>query len=219
MYKGIIFDLDGVLTDTAAHHFQAWKALAEHLNVQFTEQDNEALKGVGRLDSLLRILKKGNLDPTNYDLDALMAKKNALYLKEVQTLTPSDRYIGVAEQLTALRKKGYLLGVASASKNAALVLDKIALTDYFDAIGDATLVKQSKPDPEIFLQVAERLKVEAKLCIGVEDAQAGIDAIISAGMFPVGIGTAEQLPKASIVYAATHELNIEHIETFCGKTP
>jgi beta-phosphoglucomutase len=211
--KAIIFDLDGVLTDTAVHHFHAWKALAEHLGVSFNEQDNEALKGVSRLDSLLRILDKGGLDPAQYDLESLMAKKNALYLEEVNKLTPADQFPGVAELLRELRAQNYLLGVASASKNAALVLSKIQLIEYFDVIGDAAAVAHSKPAPDIFLQVAERLAVAPEHCVGVEDARSGIEAIISAGMFPVGIGQADQLVQAKLIYSNTNQLSIEDIIT------
>lgn len=211
--KGIIFDLDGVITDTAVHHYHAWKALAEKLGVSFNEQDNEALKGVGRLDSLLQILEKGGLSPQDHDLDALMAEKNALYLEEVNKLTPEDQFEGVADLLKQLRQDGYLLGVASASKNAALVLEKIQLTQCFDVIGDASIVKLSKPDPEIFLQVAERLQLAPEQCVGVEDAQSGIEAIISAGMFPVGVGQSSQLPKAKVLYSQTKLLNMEDIKT------
>lgn len=216
--KGVIFDLDGVLTDTAVHHFHAWKALAEQLGVSFNEQDNEALKGVSRRDSLLRILEKGGLNPKDYPLEELMNQKNALYLQEVHKLTPDDQFMGVAELLASLRADGYLLGVASASKNAALVLEKLQLTHYFDAIGDASAVTRSKPDPEIFLQVAERLNLPAAQCVGVEDAQSGIDAIISAGMFPIGIGSAEQLPKAQIIYSTTKQLNLADIHAINHST-
>lgn len=207
MIKAVIFDLDGVLTDTAHYHFQAWQALAHSLGIAFNEQDNEQLKGVDRLGSLRMILAKGQLQLDADAENALMAEKNAHYLQLIANMSEADLFTGVRPLLTALKQQNIKLAVASASKNANFVLQRLGIYDEFDAIADAALVKASKPDPEIFLQAAARLGIAVEHCLGIEDAAAGVSAINSAGMQAVGIGDAGVLHEALIVYPSIDALD------------
>ncbi|CAM5224818.1 beta-phosphoglucomutase [Alishewanella longhuensis] len=213
MIKAVIFDLDGVLTDTAHYHFQAWQALAHSLGIAFNEQDNEQLKGVDRLGSLRLILAKGQLSVDDATEQQLMAQKNAHYLKLIANMSEADLFSGVRPLFTALKQRGIKLAVASASKNADFVLQRLGIYNEFDAIADAALVKASKPDPEIFLQAAARLGVAPAQCLGIEDAAAGVSAINSAGMQAIGIGDAEVLHEALRVYPNIEALDIATLLT------
>lgn len=213
MIKAVIFDLDGVLTDTAHYHFQAWQALAHSLGIAFTEQDNEQLKGVDRLGSLRLILAKGQLSVDDATEQQLMAQKNAHYLKLIANMSEADLFSGVRPLFTALKQRGIKLAVASASKNADFVLQRLRIYNEFDAIADAALVKTSKPDPEIFLQAAARLGVAPAQCLGIEDAAAGVSAINSAGMQAIGIGDAEVLHEALMVYPNIEALDVATLLT------
>lgn len=187
--QAFIFDLDGVLTDTARLHYLAWKRLSDELGLQFDEQQNEALKGVSRLGSF-EIILANNGKSEAYTLaqkEALAERKNEYYRALVETLTEEDILPGIAELLGELRKAGIPTAVASVSKNAPRVLERIGLADTFDVVADAARIRRSKPDPEIFLTCAEQLGVEPSACIGIEDSQAGIDAIVHGGMYAVGI--------------------------------
>jgi len=213
MIKAVIFDLDGVLTDTAHYHFQAWQALAHSLGIAFNEQDNEQLKGVDRLGSLRLILAKGQLSVDDATEQQLMAQKNAHYLKLIANMSEADLFSGVRPLFTALKQRGIKLAVASASKNADFVLQRLGIYNEFDAIADAALVKASKPDPEIFLQAAARLGLAPAQCLGIEDAAAGVSAINSAGMQAIGIGDAEVLHEALRVYPNIEALDIATLLT------
>lgn len=213
MIKAVIFDLDGVLTDTAHYHFQAWQALAHSLGIAFTEQDNEQLKGVDRLGSLRLILAKGQLSVDDATEQQLMAQKNAHYLKLIANMSEADLFSGVRPLFTALKQRGIKLAVASASKNADFVLQRLGIYNEFDAIADAALVKASKPDPEIFLQAAARLGVAPAQCLGIEDAAAGVSAINSAGMQAIGIGDAAVLHEALMVYPNIEALDVATLLT------
>ncbi|MCS4309288.1 beta-phosphoglucomutase [Rheinheimera pacifica] len=198
--RAVIFDLDGVLTDTAIYHFYAWKALADELGIAFTEHDNEQLKGVDRLGSLRWILQKGDLTLSTADEARLMQQKNAHYLELIDHITPDNLYPGVQPLFAELKRSGIKIGLASASKNAAFVVERLGIATQFDYIADANQVTNSKPDPEVFLLAASGLGVAPQHCIGVEDALAGIEAINRAGMKAIGIGDAKVLSGASKVY-------------------
>ena len=198
--RAVIFDLDGVLTDTAIYHFYAWKALADELGIAFTEHDNEQLKGVDRLGSLRWILQQGGLTLSSEDEARLMQQKNAHYLELIDHMTAADLYPGVQPLFAELRQSGIKIGLASASKNAAFVVERLGIAVQFDYIADANQVVNSKPDPEVFLLAAKGLGVAPEHCIGVEDALAGIEAINRAGMKAIGIGHAKVLSGALKVY-------------------
>jgi len=213
-FEAVIFDLDGVITDTAEYHYLAWKALGEDLGIPFERAFNETLKGVSRMDSLERILALGGRqnDFTLVEKEELATKKNDHYVRLIQDVTPADILPGIEQFLTDLRANGYKIGMASASKNAFAVTDSLGLNDYFDHIVDAAKVVNSKPDPEVFLKAAEFIGVEPAKCIGVEDAAAGVTAINDAGMFAIAIGNDEGLKHAQIVLESTAELTITVIE-------
>lgn len=198
--QAVIFDLDGVLTDTAIYHFYAWKALADELGITFTEHDNEQLKGVDRLGSLRWILQKGGLTLGEAEETRLMQQKNAHYLELIDHITPDNLYPGVQPLFAELKHSGIKIGLASASKNAAFVVERLGIAAQFDYIADANQVTNSKPDPEVFLLAASGLGVAPQHCIGVEDALAGIEAINRAGMKAIGIGDAQVLSGALKVY-------------------
>jgi beta-phosphoglucomutase len=198
--SAVIFDLDGVLTDTAEFHFIAWQAIANKLGVAFDKEDNEKLKGVDRVNSLKYILAKDNLIVDNNKFEDLLREKNAQYLTLIDGIGPSHLFDGVLSCFSTLKKANIKIGLASASKNASLVITKLGIEHLFDFIGDAASVTNSKPAPDIFLSVAQGLKVLPESCIGVEDAVAGVSAIKSANMFAVGIGDAKVLTQAELVF-------------------
>ena len=209
--RAVIFDLDGVLTDTAIYHFYAWKALADELGIAFTEHDNEQLKGVDRLGSLRWILQQGGLTLSAAEEARLMQQKNAHYLKLIDHITPANLYPGVQALFTELQQSGIKIGLASASKNAAFVVERLGIAAQFDYIADANEVVNSKPDPEVFLLAAKGLGVAPEHCIGVEDALAGIEAINRAGMKAIGIGDAKVLSGALSVYPSVKAIKFEEL--------
>jgi beta-phosphoglucomutase len=211
--QAFIFDLDGVITDTAEYHYLAWKTLGEELGIPFTREFNEELKGVSRMDSLEKILALGGRqgDFTGAEKEALATKKNEHYVHLIANISPNDILPGIKELLAEIKEKGYKLGLASVSKNAFAVMDSLGLKQEFDVIVDAATIAKGKPDPEIFLTAAKLLNVEPSACIGIEDAAAGVDSIKDAGMFAVGVGSEESLAKADIIYSSTKELSYEGI--------
>ena len=206
--QALIFDLDGVLTDTAEFHFIAWQAIAFQLGLSFTAADNEALKGVDRQGSLQLILDKGELTLSEEQFEQLLFAKNQHYLQLIDDISPENLFPGVLDCFVALKAAGVKIGLASASKNAAFVVDKLGISELFDFIGDANAVAKSKPAPDIFLSVAAGLGLAPEVCIGVEDAVAGVTAIKAAGMFAVGIGERSILTEADIVFASTEQLDL-----------
>ncbi len=190
MIKGFIFDLDGVLTDTAAYHFEAWKQLADELGLRFTIRDNARLKGISRLASFEVMLEVNNAQDryTPEEKAALADRKNGYYQQLVEKITPADILPGVADFLGAAKAAGLKLAVASASKNAFRVLELLGLKETFDYVADARYVVNPKPHPEVFLNCVEALGLQPEECVGFEDALAGIQAIHAGGMFAVGIG-------------------------------
>ena len=189
--KGIIFDLDGVLISTDKFHYLAWKQLADKLGIPFSEKDNEQLRGVSRMESLELVLKN---DPTVKLTDeekiAAAEEKNECYREYLKTMTPDDVSAEVRETLTALREMGYKLAVGSSSKNAKFILKQTDLTSYFDAIADGNDIKNSKPDPEVFLTAAGFIGLDPSVCAVVEDAEAGLEAAVAAQMLPVAYASA-----------------------------
>ncbi len=211
--KALIFDLDGVLTDTAKYHYLAWKKLADELGFYFDEEINELLKGVSRINSFEIILQKNNA--TNAfspeEKETLANKKNEYYKEMIEQLTPNDILDGILPFITEARNSGVKCAVASISKNAQRVLELLKISDMFDYIADAALVKKPKPDPEIFLTCANALGFKPNECIGIEDAQAGIESIHNAGMLSVGINVAVTSITPDIVLKSTSELNFKEI--------
>lgn len=197
--KALLFDLDGVLVDTARFHFLAWSRLAEELGVPFTEEQNEQLKGISRVQSLEKILSWGNLSGTPQEKQAWMDRKNGWYLDRVNTMTPADVLPGVLPFLQEARSYGMLTAIGSASKNARLILERTALLEHFDAVVDGTHTTASKPDPEVFVLGARALETAPGQCLVVEDSRAGIEAAKRAGMFSLGIGQQEVLGDADHV--------------------
>ncbi|AET58534.1 beta-phosphoglucomutase (beta-PGM) [Paenibacillus terrae HPL-003] len=212
--KAVIFDLDGVITDTAEYHFQAWGSLAATLGIPFDREFNEQLKGISRTESLDKILGRGNRSEAySYeDKRELAARKNTEYQRLISAVTPADVLPGIHALLTELRDARIGIALASASKNAAFILERLELTHYFDSVVDVTAIRHGKPDPEIFLTGAANLGVQPADCIGIEDAQAGIQAIKSAGMFAVGVGTPLQMQGADMMVATTAELSLRMLE-------
>lgn len=199
MIEACIFDLDGVIVDTAKYHFIAWKALAEELGFTFTVEDNERLKGVSRMKSLDILLEIGGLQFSDEEKHAMAEKKNTLYVSYIEKMTPDETLPGVPEFLQELRNEGIKIALGSASKNSPMILDRIQLSGMFDVVVDGNSITEAKPNPEVFLKGAERLGVSPENCIVFEDAIAGIEAARNANMFCVGIGEPETLGMADFV--------------------
>jgi len=211
--EAVIFDLDGVITDTAEYHYLAWKQLGEELDIPFDREFNETLKGVSRTDSLERILTLGGKQDafTAQEKEALATKKNDHYVTLIQHISEQDLLQGIIAFLDEIRATGLKIGMASASKNALTVVEALGVRHYFDDIVDAATVAQSKPHPEVFLRAAEALGVAPERCIGVEDAAAGITAIHAAGMYAVGVGPETTLHEADYRVDSTDLLSLEQI--------
>ncbi|MBF2474927.1 beta-phosphoglucomutase [Listeria seeligeri] len=211
---GVIFDLDGVITDTAEYHYRAWKELAKQVGITINREFNENLKGVSRMDSLERILAYGGrLGDFNDEEKSEMANwKNELYKEMITDIKPTDILPGVVSFLDELKMAGVRTAVASASKNAETILEALKIRDQFDFVVDATEIKNSKPNPEIFLKALELLALSADVCVGLEDAAAGIDSIKGAGIRAVGIGDAKILSHADIVLEGTEQLRLKTLE-------
>lgn len=197
--KGCIFDLDGVVVDTAKYHYQAWKRLANELGFEFDESHNERLKGVSRMRSLEILLEVGGLSFPQEKMEQLAARKNEWYVEYISRMTPNEIFPGSKELLEELRAKGIKLALGSASKNTPLIMDRIGLKDHFDAIIDGNIISIAKPAPDIFLAASKAIGVEPPCCIVFEDAEAGVEAAINAGMRVVGIGNPQVLKRANLV--------------------
>ena len=200
-YMGGIFDLDGVLVDTAKYHYLAWKELAKELGFDFKKEQNEALKGVSRMHSLELLLEAGGLSGkfSKEEMEKLADKKNAIYVAYIQQLEKSELFDGVEQLFCQMKQKGMQIALGSASKNAGLILDRLDIRKYFDVVIDGTLVKKPKPDPEVFLLAAEKMKLSPECCIVFEDSVAGLEAAKKAGMKAVGIGDPKTLTMADVV--------------------
>jgi beta-phosphoglucomutase len=207
-FKAVIFDLDGVITDTAHYHYLAWKALAESEGVHFDHAFNENLKGVDRMGSLNLILAGSDKTYSMEQKLALAERKNKQYVELIATMSEADLLPGAIEALASVRAAGLKIGLASVSKNAFTVLDRLGIRDRFDYVVDAALIANSKPHPEIFLNAAAALGVAPEDCLGVEDAVAGVASIKSAGMFAVGVGSPDVLTQADRIIPSLLEFRL-----------
>jgi len=195
--RGFIFDLDGVVTDTAEYHYRGWKRLADEEGIPFNRKDNEALRGISRRESLLLLLK-GRPYP-EAKLQQMMELKNRYYLEFIKEITPRDLLPGVEALLAEMRAAGLKIALGSASKNAAEVIDRLGIREFFDAISDGYSVEQHKPAPDLFLHAAAQLHLPPPACVVVEDAQAGIEAARAGGFYSIGLGPAERVGSADLV--------------------
>ncbi len=218
MLKAVLFDLDGVITDSAQYHYQAWKMLADRLNIPFDEAYNEKLKGVSRMDSLNLILRNGGKEESysQEEKDALADEKNNNYKELIKQITPDDILPGIKELLIELKDHNVKTCVCSVSKNAFFIIDKLGLNGYFDHITDAAKIKNAKPDSDIFAIGAYVLGAKPEECVGIEDAKAGIEAIKKAGIKAVGVGTPEQMKEADLVLESTGKLNYSILNDLVG---
>lgn len=207
--KAFILDLDGVITDTAEYHYQAWRRLAEEEGIPFSREENESLRGVSRKESLLLLLKGRSLSQER--LQEMMDRKNRYYVESIQKISPHDFLPGAREMILGIREKGLLLGLASASKNARTVLKNLKITDLFHTISDGYSVEETKPSPQLFLYTAKNLGVLPEDCAVVEDAESGIEGALRAGMFVIGIGPEERVGKAHLYYESVDQFNLEEI--------
>ena len=211
MIKGFLFDLDGVIVDTAVFHFQAWRRLAQKLGGDFTEEQNEQLKGVSRVDSLKKIIEWTGATVSDEEFQTLMVEKNEWYLELVQGLGPQDALPGALNFLQTAYDQGIKIALGSASKNAPMILEKLGITPLFTAIIDGNNVVNGKPHPEVFLKGAEALGLEPSECVVFEDSIAGVQAAKTGGMSSVGIGDAETL-QADIHFTALGDTTPEALE-------
>jgi beta-phosphoglucomutase len=208
-FKAVIFDLDGVITDTAHYHYLAWKRLADSVDAPFDAAFNEQLKGVDRMGSLELILARA---PRTYTLDEkrkLADAKNRHYQELIATMTPRDLLPGALRALEDVRAAGLKIGLASVSRNAFTVLDRLGIRDRFDDVVDAATIANGKPHPEIFLTAAAHLGIDPKDCLGVEDAAAGVASIKDAGMVAVGVGSPDVLYRADRVIRSMEAFRLE----------
>lgn len=197
-YDGVIFDLDGVICFTDHYHYLAWKALADSLGIDFDESKNDRLRGVSRMESLEIVLEGYHGAPlTDAEKTALADRKNALYRQSLQTMSPKDLSDEVRGTLNELRSRGLKLAIGSSSKNTPLILERIGLAGFFDAVSDGNNITRSKPDPQVFTMAAEMLHLPAEKCLVVEDALAGLQAAAAGGFASAGLGPAAQSGKAT----------------------
>ena len=211
--KACLFDLDGVIVDTAKYHFIAWRHIARKLGFDFTEAQNERLKGVSRQRSLDILLEVGGLTLDAHEKLRLAEEKNTLYLEYVTKMTPEEILSGAAEFVLACRAAGYHTALATASRNANLILDLLKIAPLFDCVMDGNKVSRTKPDPEVFLNCARELGVAPSECAVFEDAQAGLDAAVAAGMLAIGIGDPAILRNAQLVVPGLVHLSIAQLRT------
>ncbi len=211
-YKAVIFDLDGVVTDSAKYHYLAWKQISEELGIEFDEAFNEKLKGISRIRSLELILQRDKKSKiyTQTEKQKIAQQKNQYYQKLIDQMTEKDILPGISLFIQELKEHGYKIALASASENAEKILHQLGLTDSFDYIADVKTILKSKPEPDIFLACAEQLGVEPLACIGIEDAESGIEAIHRADMKAIGVGNPEQMRKADLI-VRTSELKLDLI--------
>lgn len=206
--RAAIFDLDGVIVDTAKYHYLAWKRLANELGFDFTETDNERLKGVSRVRSLEILLEIGGLTLDAEAKAQLAARKNDWYVDYIRQMDASEILPGAAEYLQRIREKGIKTALGSASKNAPLILERLGISSLFDVIVDGNVVSKAKPDPEVFLCAANQLGISPASCIVFEDAEAGVEAARRAGMRTVGIGKPDVLRDADVIIPGLFALEI-----------
>lgn len=207
--KGFLFDLDGVLVSTEHNHFLAWQRCANSLGIEFTEKENELLKGVSRVDSLKKILELGAKTISNEEFEALLKSKNDFYLDSIQELNQSNLLPGVFNLLNKAKELGILLGVGSSSKNANFILDKLRISSYFEVVIDGNGVTDPKPHPEVFLNGAKALGLAPEACLVFEDAASGIAAAKAGGFTAVGVGNPHIADIADIYLNDLTEFRVE----------
>ena len=205
-YQGVIFDLDGVICSTDQYHYQAWKALADRLGIYFDPVINNRLRGVSRMESLDIVLEKSSRSYTRAEKEALATEKNDTYRQLLQQMSPADLSGDVAETLETLKSRGIRIAIGSSSKNAPVILERIGLSNAFDAVVDGNSISRSKPDPEVFLKAAQALGLPPEKCLVVEDAHAGVAAALAGGFACAGIGDAAGNPDVTYRLTALSDL-------------
>ncbi len=216
--KLCIFDLDGVIVDTAKFHFLAWKELAKDFGFDLNKKDNEKLKGVSRVESLKLILKWARVMKTEDEQKILTDRKNEHYVKLVQSLKPDDVFPGVLDFIFELKQNHIKCSIGSASKNTTLILDKLQITNLFDYVVDGNMTTNSKPHPEVFLKSCEALDINPKNTVVFEDAAKGIEAAIAGGMYAIGIGNEDELSHADIVISGLENFHLKDLSRLNNKT-
>jgi len=214
MIKGVIFDLDGVITDTAEYHYLAWKNLADSQGWKFDREANEELRGVSRMDSIRLIARNNSIDLSEDEMVQFATAKNEIYVKSLENISPDDYLPGAEELLKRIKDAGLKIGLGSSSKNARPVLKKLQAEQYFDMIGDGNSVNVSKPDPGIFLFGASELGLDPSECIVFEDAESGIDAALAGGFPCVGIGPEERVGHATVRFDDMNSASFDEIAEF-----
>ncbi|WP_419701390.1 beta-phosphoglucomutase [Mucilaginibacter sp. NFX135] len=209
--KACIFDLDGVIVDTAIYHYKAWRRLANSLGFDFSEQQNEQLKGVSRVRSLEIVLQAGGITKTDAEKDQLAAQKNAWYVEMINQMTTDEILPGAREFVQSCRDAGIKTALGSASKNSMTILEKLQIVNLFDAIIDGNKVTKAKPDPEVFLKGAEALGIEPQYCVVFEDAIAGVEAAKAGEMKAIGIGDPKVLYEADLVVSGLNEMTLDKL--------
>ncbi|NLX83762.1 MAG: beta-phosphoglucomutase [Clostridiales bacterium] len=208
MIQAVIFDLDGVLVTTDDSHYEAWKRMADEEGICFNRQINQRLRGVSRMESLEIILERANKSYTEDEKNALAARKNSYYVALIQHLTPSALLPGALETVNALRKQGIKIAIGSSSKNAPTILRQVGIADLFDAVADGNQIKHSKPAPDVFLLAAELLRIPPANCLVVEDADAGVESGLNAGMKVLAVGAASYNQKAHLRADALTDIDL-----------
>jgi beta-phosphoglucomutase len=207
--KALIFDLDGVIVSTEQNHYEAWKRTADSLGIPFTHKENEALKGLSRVDSLKAILALKNVFISEMEFNELMNDKNEFYLDSITNLNESNILKGVKNLLIQAKNKGIKLAIGSSSKNAVSIINLLKLNDFFEIIVDGTMVSEPKPNPEVFLNAAKHIGFEPNECIVFEDAMSGINAANEGGFYSIGVGNPEIKNVAKEYYNDLTEFNLE----------
>jgi beta-phosphoglucomutase len=218
--QGVIFDLDGVLVSTDEYHYLGWKRLADEEGIPFTRADNHRQRGVSRMESLEIVLENAGRTFSEADKREMAERKNRYYVESLQALSPDEALPGARSLLEALKRRGFRLAVGSSSRNAPLIMKKVDLCGFFDAVADGNDITRSKPDPEVFLLAAERLGLDPAHCLVIEDAEAGVDAARAAGMRCIGIGDPVFVGAAAKVVGSVAEITLDMISQLeCGKSP
>lgn len=209
--NAVIFDLDGVIVSTDDCHYRAWKRLADEEGIYFDREINHRLRGVSRMESLSIVLERANRPYTTEERQALAERKNGYYRELINELTPEHILPGVMPLMERLKEHGIKIAIGSSSKNTPLILERLGLANYFDAVADGNAVKNSKPDPEVFLLAAAKLGIPPAQCVVVEDADAGVEAALAAGMRVIGVGTASCNPRATLTVDSLADLSWEEL--------
>jgi beta-phosphoglucomutase len=213
LIKACIFDLDGVIVDTARYHYLAWKRLAKELGIDLTLEDNERLKGVSRMRSMEIILEIGGISIGEHEKERLANKKNTWFVDYIERMAPEEIFPGVKLLIKEMRELGIKTALASSSKNAKTVIQLLHIRNEFDVVVDGTMITHTKPHPEIFLLAADRLGVEPEACLVFEDAEAGVEAALAAGMKCVGVGSPVMLKEANRIVSTTSEFQIAELNS------